>query len=890
MKISAIKNNNTTLAEALGQPYPYKWTKKSNIRYEAEYGEINIVFMAGSKNLARNPDWEIAFDVDGYEDMTGKGDAFKILSTVVAATKEWWAAQDPAHVRTIRFSASKDRGDGMGRTALYRRFAKQFANDIGFVARFGTDGHSESTTNYVLTNPNFQLKVNEDGKIVKGVNTTVDVKPGETQRQAAKFGNKLNSKGEPPLLNAKARNNSSPHVLSNLGLAESTQINELFDKGYNWKWAMQGDNTKLASFVVNGATIEVFFMAMSHLSPNWETGFKKDGMIRRTGEGDQFRIFATVINIIETFMLENKEANSLTFIARREGAAADDPKLRDSRAELYKRMVGKFAKKHNFEFIWTQVARMTEFLLRRKNTNEAAQDVTETVQDDIYGYKAMNYNPETQEITSGADSRVTKGIKLRKGMTLKMPGKGIFMSTNRKYIEDYYSGHNDHEVLIKFKFNPADIITGNLTDRENEFTVLSAKVVGFKVIDNLIESQQLNELFDRPYNWQWKHEPDKIDGRSQAVFTTHDGKPVSVGFDKHNDAYDVDFTKNYSFRANDEGDQFRIFATVMQVIIDFVKKADPKAVTFTAEKNTKTNSSSRIKLYKRMVTKFAQKINMKVDIKDENWKTEFRLSKNNMNEHIKKPKPEDTLGVKRHEMPQVASQHYPELFKYLADNGATMTRGDVAATELKAVQSEFSDQGVEKMMRKGGITGDGGGTKKPLIVSSDFYIIDGHHRWLASYNQQETVPIVKFSLPVRKLLQLVRDFKHTTYKSIYIETSNKVIGNSAPRKHTSTVADRYTVLELACMEGGHTTSDIAENMSISGTERHQQERKKNLQPGTDAWFAHWFSLPKMKREQLDRLKEEVTKLANNKQGVQHEKTSKNRRANRNRRTDERRRP
>jgi len=38
----------------------------------------------------------------------------------------------------------------------------------------------------------------EDGLIVPGVNTTVDVKQGETQRQAAKFGNKLDKDGNPP--------------------------------------------------------------------------------------------------------------------------------------------------------------------------------------------------------------------------------------------------------------------------------------------------------------------------------------------------------------------------------------------------------------------------------------------------------------------------------------------------------------------------------------------------------------------------------------------------------------------------------------------------------------------------------------------------------------------
>ena len=56
------------------------------------------------------------------------------------------------------------------------------------------------------------------GKIVKGVNTTVDIKPGETQRQAAKFGNKVDAQGRPPELHKKARKNSKPGTLYNLSL------------------------------------------------------------------------------------------------------------------------------------------------------------------------------------------------------------------------------------------------------------------------------------------------------------------------------------------------------------------------------------------------------------------------------------------------------------------------------------------------------------------------------------------------------------------------------------------------------------------------------------------------------------------------------------------------
>jgi len=55
----------------------------------------------------------------------------------------------------------------------------------------------------------------EDGKIVPGVNTTVDVKPGETERQAKKF---FGGNGKPKPLSG-----SDAHKLQNMGLANETK-------------------------------------------------------------------------------------------------------------------------------------------------------------------------------------------------------------------------------------------------------------------------------------------------------------------------------------------------------------------------------------------------------------------------------------------------------------------------------------------------------------------------------------------------------------------------------------------------------------------------------------------------------------------------------------------
>jgi len=61
----------------------------------------------------------------------------------------------------------------------------------------------------------------EDGRIVKGVNTTVDVGTGQVSKEANKLVGKVNKDGYPPELHSKAKKNSKPNTLYNLGLAEA---------------------------------------------------------------------------------------------------------------------------------------------------------------------------------------------------------------------------------------------------------------------------------------------------------------------------------------------------------------------------------------------------------------------------------------------------------------------------------------------------------------------------------------------------------------------------------------------------------------------------------------------------------------------------------------------
>lgn len=326
--------------------------------------------------------------------------------------------------------------------------------------------------------------------------------------------------------------------------------------------------------------------------------------------------------------------------------------------------------------------------------------------------------------------------------------------------------------------------------------------------------------------------------------------------------------------------------------------------------------------------------------------------------HIDIPSGEG-MGIPRKKMPQIKSTDYPDFIDYLADNGATFKKETVPATSLKPVQKEFSKKGVEKQMTKLAQ----GGPKKPVIASSDDYIMDGHHRWLVALNTRDTVQIFRVNKPGTELLELLLAYPKVYFKDIYNEDDVMEAPLVAKQSHifhvVSTLADRKDnkpfpikfydggtmdvtpstakriidlyyraedeikkkimqymptyngFKEIAKAAGAvqesagvgkitkqNSTADVkpgeterqakkffggngkpkplgvkgatphqafnlgmTENMSVTGTQRGKEARRKKIKPGTEAWFKHWFSLPLMKREHFEQAKAELLEYA-----------------------------
>jgi hypothetical protein len=129
------------------------------------------------------------------------------------------------------------------------------------------------------------------------------------------------------------------------------------------------------------------------------------------------------------------------------------------------------------------------------------------------------------------------------------------------------------------------------------------------------------------------------------------------------------------------------------------------------------------------------------------------------------PKAKDTLGIPRDKMPQIASSDYDKFIGYLEKNGVKMTKRNIAAGILRPIQKEFSKVGVEASM----IKGLSGKIPKPLIASSDNYIIDGHHRWLATKNldPKDKMVVLQANVKMNELLPLTLGFSDVTFKGIY---------------------------------------------------------------------------------------------------------------------------
>lgn len=120
----------------------------------------------------------------------------------------------------------------------------------------------------------------------------------------------------------------------------------------------------------------------------------------------------------------------------------------------------------------------------------------------------------------------------------------------------------------------------------------------------------------------------------------------------------------------------------------------------------------------------------------------------------------NSLGIPRAHMPQIADEHVPEFLTWLRRQRVGIEKETIMVSSLKPTQRELNQTKVNGMLRASdGVLG------LPILVASDNYILDGHHRWIALTTRDPAyrLQVWRIGLPIRELLTKAKMFHHTEY-------------------------------------------------------------------------------------------------------------------------------
>jgi hypothetical protein len=127
------------------------------------------------------------------------------------------------------------------------------------------------------------------------------------------------------------------------------------------------------------------------------------------------------------------------------------------------------------------------------------------------------------------------------------------------------------------------------------------------------------------------------------------------------------------------------------------------------------------------------------------------LPRNSGSQWVPFPPETQTLGIPRAEMPQIKGEHRGAFIQFLSGKGITRKNIEAPATSIKPTQAEYSPEKVKGWAKAGD-------SDRSVLVSSDGYILDGHHQWLASHTAGEPVKAIRLDAPIRDLLRLSDEF------------------------------------------------------------------------------------------------------------------------------------
>lgn len=109
-----------------------------------------------------------------------------------------------------------------------------------------------------------------------------------------------------------------------------------------------------------------------------------------------------------------------------------------------------------------------------------------------------------------------------------------------------------------------------------------------------------------------------------------------------------------------------------------------------------------------------------------------------------------SLQVPREEMPQISGPVRAALIRHLERRGVGHEDESILPTDVRPTQSGYWPRKVETARAKLG------SSDRPILISRDYYVLDGHHQWFAAYltDQKRKLRAIRFMAGIKHLLPM----------------------------------------------------------------------------------------------------------------------------------------
>ena len=441
---------------------------------------------------------------------------------------------------------------------------------------------------------------------------------------------------------------------------KNVDLDEAFDQPLRYKWTHRSRDIWQGEFEPGFRDkVKVVFDFDSY-EKTWAFYFKRNDSVVVTDEGNEFKVFSTVIAMATEFaQIKNPEYIVFDGGKPQEDSSGD----RSSREKLYDRLVNTIGKKLGYvlsdadrsadgtQYFLTRADLMTEnideslnqpytYAWKSKEEDEWQGYFYTDDSDPIEFLAFEDSNPMDEnalhfwEISFTRNNRHTKsgqGDQFRIFATIVKMIQEFVNTVEPTVIRFSADKHKDSNSRAKLYQRMVRSLSANTGYKVEEVNTREHLI--FVLTDQNAIPEQLGESFNNPYPYTWKQNTPSP--HLTGIFKTADRSQVTLSLALDSvGVWSIVFHREGSTEVTNEGDQFRIFATIIAMLREFVKIKNPSFVEFGAEKEEADGYNiSRVQLYKRLVKTFASEMGFEIsDINEHPTGATYHLHAKNMNE------------------------------------------------------------------------------------------------------------------------------------------------------------------------------------------------------------------------------------------------------------------